>query len=233
MRSWRPARSRTAPEQHQGQHRRAFAASARRRPRAVRRGGQGHGRDRALRDLQGLGTHRQPIDAHVHVPSPAIRATVLKSCLQIIYQLIQLVTEQCKLSRISPRSSLASPPPFHWPCSFPRWRTPPIGRSAAEIQAEIDRLTLELEAQKQELAATQAARPRKRVAASDRGRTAGHRARQGHGARAQSPRAAAGSAAVDLGGDRQGTRSPAGHGNRRHHAARLQRVVEPRQSAHQ
>src|SRR5215207_3969141 len=31
------------------------------------------------------------------------------------------------------------------------------GRSAAEIQAEIDRLTFELEAQKQELAATQAA----------------------------------------------------------------------------
>ena len=33
------------------------------------------------------------------------------------------------------------------------------GRSAAEIQADIDRLTLELEAQKQELAATQAAAP--------------------------------------------------------------------------
>jgi outer membrane receptor protein involved in Fe transport len=33
------------------------------------------------------------------------------------------------------------------------------GRSAADIQADIDRLTLELEAQKQELAATQAAAP--------------------------------------------------------------------------
>ncbi len=39
------------------------------------------------------------------------------------------------------------------------------GRSAAEIQAEIDRLTLELEAQKQELAATQAAAPDATVAA--------------------------------------------------------------------
>src|SRR4249920_1866009 len=38
------------------------------------------------------------------------------------------------------------------------------GRSAAEIQAEIDRLTLELEAQKQELAATQAAAPDATVA---------------------------------------------------------------------
>ena len=50
-------------QQHQGHHRRAFAASACRRARALRRGRQGHGGDRALRNLQGLGTHRQPIDA--------------------------------------------------------------------------------------------------------------------------------------------------------------------------
>src|SRR6187455_2535657 len=47
--------------EQRGQHRRTVPASARRRSRAVWIGRKGHGGHRALRNLQGLGTHRQRV----------------------------------------------------------------------------------------------------------------------------------------------------------------------------
>ena len=71
-----------------------------------------------------------------------------------------LVTEQCKLfADVPARRSRKPPSPLRWLSPFLRWRIRADGRSAAEIQADIDRLTLELEAQKQELAAAQASAP--------------------------------------------------------------------------
>ena len=75
---------RAKARQHQGGHRRSVAASARRRPRALRRGGEGHGRDRALRNLQGLGTHRQPMTLRFTPPSLPRRATVLQPRLEFL-----------------------------------------------------------------------------------------------------------------------------------------------------
>ena len=47
--------------QHQGGHCRSNPASAGRRSGALRCGGESHGRNRALRNREGLGTHRQPM----------------------------------------------------------------------------------------------------------------------------------------------------------------------------
>ena len=139
--------SRTAPARHQGQHRRAVTAPARRRPRAVRLGGQGHGGDRALRDLQGLGAHRQRVTPR-NFRRRRLKRAVVSNCTPNNPELVtehaitapRAVAAAVSLALLAPALALAAD-----------------GRTAAEIQAEIDRLTAELEAQKQALAATQAA----------------------------------------------------------------------------